>query len=514
MNRLARHELLWLALWLLATIGLRPLMLPDEGRYAGVAFEMLAAGSATPLLNGLPYFHKPPLLYWLEGAAMQLLGVNAFAARLGPALMAWVLGAALFLHLRRWHGPAVARTGLLVLATCPFFFVGAQYVNHDMGVAACISAAVLAFVRALDEGGAPQRRWLLAGWAFCALGVLAKGLIGLVLPALIVLPWLFAQRRWRALPGLLHPLGLAVFAVIALPWLLAMQARFPAFFDYFIVEQHFRRYADTAFNNQQPPWFLFVALPLLMLPWSLWLWPALRRPGARGGLYLWWALVVLGFFSLPSSKLVGYALPALAPVAALLGLALALRQALWLKVGLVAGGLCVALVLLLAWRTPVSHRDLADALRARWQPGDRLVYIDDAFFDLRFQARLAQPAIVVTDWGSPDRPLRDDWRKELWDAARRFDPAGGAQLLWPWARLPEMACHRGAVWVLVPRDQLPRLAGLGASTVFEGRHGLLLQLAGRDCPPAALPASAQPGAPVVNPPIAAPASVPPQRPAR
>ena len=154
-----------LALWLAATLGLRPLLLPDEGRYAGVAREMLQGDGLVPLLNGLPFFHKPPLLYWLDMAAMSLLGAGEWAtlwaARFVPARLAWVLGAALFVHLRRWHGAAVARAGLLVLATAPLFFVGAQYVNHDMGVAGCITLAVLLLVRAVDDPAHTSLRWLM-----------------------------------------------------------------------------------------------------------------------------------------------------------------------------------------------------------------------------------------------------------------------------------------------------------------------------------------------------------------
>ena len=83
-----------LAVWLLATLGLRPLMLPDEGRYAEVAREMLQGDWRVPTLNGLPFFHKPPLTYWVDIAAMQLVGTNHLAVRAGPALGAWLMGAA------------------------------------------------------------------------------------------------------------------------------------------------------------------------------------------------------------------------------------------------------------------------------------------------------------------------------------------------------------------------------------------------------------------------------------
>src|SRR5712672_1818582 len=119
------------ALWLLVTLGVRPLLLPDEGRYAEVARAMVHGDLLVPTLNGLPFFHKPPLFYWLDIGAMTLLGENAFAARFGSFVGAWIMGAAMFFAMRRWHGLRPAAIGLGLLATMPFFFVGAQYANHD-----------------------------------------------------------------------------------------------------------------------------------------------------------------------------------------------------------------------------------------------------------------------------------------------------------------------------------------------------------------------------------------------
>ena len=270
-----------LALWLLATLGLRPLLLPDEGRYAEVARAMWQGGQPdawlVPTLDGLPFFHKPPLFYWVDAVAMQLFGAVEFAGRFGSAIGAWVMGAALFLAMRRWHGPRTAAIGLGVLATTPIFFIGGQYANHDMLVGGLIAAAVLALARALDEPPAVDLRWLVAGWVLCALAMLAKGLIGIVLPALVIGPWLLAQRRWSQVPKLLHPLGLLAFAIVGLPWFVAMQLRFPEFFDYFVMEQHFRRFAQSTFNNVHGVWFFFAVLPLATLPWSLWAPAATRR---------------------------------------------------------------------------------------------------------------------------------------------------------------------------------------------------------------------------------------------
>lgn len=492
----AWRPLAWLALWLLLTAAWRPLAIPDEGRYAGVAYEMLRGSWLVPTLDGLPFFHKPPLLYWLDIAAMAVLGVREFSVRVGPALGAFVLGASLFLHLRRSEGPAPARMALLVLATTPFFFIGGQFVNHDIGVAGCISAAVLAAVRGLGldrPDSVRSTRWLVVAWGFCGLGMLAKGLIGLVLPGLVIVPWLLVRRRWRELRALLNPWGMAVCAVLVLPWIVAMQARYPGFVDYFIVEQHFRRYAAAAFNNPQPAWFYLWTLPLCTMPWSLWLWPAWREARLRRhtqplvGLYLWWVVVVVGFFSLPHSKLIGYVLPVLAPGCALLTPALCRQPRLWPRVAAVAAAACLGIVAAVAWQAPKSMREPALALAALRQPADRVVFIDGYFYDIPFYARLDAPVHVVADWDDPGIPRRDDWRKELHDAARFAGPAQRS-VLWPRARLAELLCHTGTVWILGAPDKLAALGPLaGLRPAWVGRSLTILEAPGRACAPGAPP---------------------------
>lgn len=488
--RVPWREAMLLALWLLATIGWRPLMVPDEGRYAGVALEMLHGDALVPTLNGLPFFHKPPLLYGLDMAAMQVLGIHEFAVRLGPAIGAFVLGMALFLHLRRWHGLASARTGLAVLATTPFFFLGGQFVNHDMGVAGCITAAIVAAVRAFDSPECPRSTpWLVLAWVFVGLGVLAKGLIGVVLPGLVVVPWLAAQRRWRDLAALLHPLGLLAFALVALPWLWAMQARYPGFLDYFIVEQHFRRFSQAGFNNVQPPWFFIWALPAVTLPWSLWLWPAGRRAAlavqrqgdARAGLYIWWVIVVVGFFSLPQSKLVGYVLPALAPWCAMIALAMTGRARRVRVLTVLAAVLCVTLVGAIAWKAPKSQRETAHELARRLQPGDQVAFVSAYPYDVTFYARLREPVFVLSDWDDPELPKRDNWRKELHDAARFATPAQ-RRVLWPIARIDDLSCLGRRVWFVGAAADAATLARVsGATLVWTGPAARLWQAPARSC---------------------------------
>src|SRR5438876_8632478 len=85
----SRTTLCWLAIALVwfGTLGVRPLAHPDEGRYSEISREMVVTGDwVTPRLDGLKYFEKPPLQYWLTAAAFVAFGVGEWGARLPPAL--------------------------------------------------------------------------------------------------------------------------------------------------------------------------------------------------------------------------------------------------------------------------------------------------------------------------------------------------------------------------------------------------------------------------------------------
>jgi 4-amino-4-deoxy-L-arabinose transferase-like glycosyltransferase len=478
--------LFMLGLWLTATLGLRPLLLPDEGRYASVAFEMLQGNSMVPTLNGLPFLHKPPLFYWVDMAAMHVFGVVPFAARAGSLVGAWLMGAALYLGLRRWHGQRVAVIALGVMATSPFFFVGAQYANHDMLVAGLITVAILAMARAVEQPPKVNLGWLMLGAVACALATLAKGLIGFVLPALVIGPWLLMRGHWRQVVGLLHPVAWIAFLVVAAPWFVVMQLRFPGFFDYFFVEQHFRRFLQSSFNNLQPPWFFALVLPALMLPWSAWIPQALRRAwagrDAQVGLYAWWVLSIIGFFSFPSSKLVGYALPAVAPLCALLALSLVKSPPRQFRNLLAASAVaCLAIVVAIAWQSPKSNLGAARALAAHVAPGDKVVMVDEFLYDVPFYAQLRSPVVFASDWRDPEVALQDNWRNELLDAAA-FAPGLGQQVLQPLASVDALACGTATLWIPVTVNRARRVAQLtGATRVFGDRNSELWRVPARSC---------------------------------
>ncbi|MBT2304884.1 glycosyltransferase family 39 protein [Variovorax paradoxus] len=455
-------------LWLAATAWFRPLMAPDEGRYVGVAFEMLRSGDwLVPRLDGLPFFHKPPLFYWISAAAMSVLGTSEWPARLPSILGATIAAAGLLLFLRRWADAAGAKLSVVVLVTMPFFYIGAQFANLDMLVGGCIAATVLLAAHATlsKERGLAWRSALAGAFLLASLGVLAKGLIGIVLPALVFVVWCAATRRLRAAWLMAWPPGWVVFLAIASPWFVAMQMRYPAFFDYFIVTQHFRRFAASGFNNQHPLWFYLPVIAGLTLPWFGWL--GAGRWNVRGTrprlsdvdwLMAIWCLSIVVFFSAPRSKLIGYVLPALPPLAYLIAKA-ALAAASGSKqlsrplrwTAALAGLVCIACVAFLGLRVSQPSTRLRLPAGQIVGPADQVLMLDAYYYELPLHWGLPRPVMVSGDWTAGAAGQRDDWRKELYDAGR-FEPERGAMLLIDTGRIPEALCVPQPSWLVGPSN--------------------------------------------------------------
>lgn len=489
--------LLACALWFALTLPLRPLAIPDEGRYVGVAWEMLRSGRwLVPTLDGMPFFHKPPLFYWITATSMSMFGPGAGAARLAPWLAAVGMCTALFAFIREWVGPQAAVRSVLILATMPLFYGGSQYANLDMLVATFIGLSLLAAAHATlaSERGRPVRRMLVFAFASAAFGVLSKGLIGVVLPTLVLLAWGLTTRRLaRVLRLLAWWPGWLIFLLIATPWFIAMQSTFPDFLHYFFVVQQFDRFQASGFNNPQPVWFYGAVLLLLTLPWSPWL-LVLARPRPRESnpqahsssgrdvriLMLAWLVVITAFFSMPDSKLIGYILPVLAPWASLIATAFrGGRDRRWLVTGALAGLFCMSAAVWMHYGQPKSQASLAAALRAGYRPGDTVVFFGQYYYDLAFYAGLTDPVDVLDDW-SPEELAKDSWRRELVDAEAFASPAT-ARIRLDRKNFAAVVCRARGVWFVGPLPDEgapppPRPWLAGAKEVFRSESDALWHL--------------------------------------
>jgi dolichol-phosphate mannosyltransferase len=473
--------------WLLLGRLSYPLVEPDEGRYAEVVREMVASRDwIIPRLHQVPFYDKPPLFYWLVAGSYRLFGVHEWAARLVPALAAFLTVLACFLLGRRLVGTRPAFLGTLTLALTVGFVQCGRIVILDSLLTLFVTVALLTAHEAI-RGDRLRGAWWVASSISCALGMLTKGPIALVL---LVVPvagyaWLNGSkagprlRHWAVYGGL-------VVALAAPPYL-ALILRDPHFAYHFFIDQHLVRFFLQEYHVQ-PFWYYIPVLLITGLPASFLAVPLLRflldpsaqarawRPRPLGFFVLWAGWCVL-FFSVSSSKLPPYVLPAIPALALLAGwyLDLVLFQA--------AGSDVFQRV-----RT-VLPRQVGIILAAIWLSGS----IGGWYLHLLapasalMHASLCVAALILLAWWHGQRPAQVPWL--VTGALAALVSIGVAHQLVPaWSRLRSpltrykdwlamarqartpVACYEGE-WGSVPfylggNDRVISLSGLSSEELF------------------------------------------------
>ncbi len=318
-------------LWLIAVAALLSfdlggiaLLDPDEARYAAASREMIEGGDLIiPRFNGEPRLNKPPLIHWLQAASFGALGVTESAARL-PSLAAALATLALAARWARSRiRPSAAGPAVAALAGCLLFFSCARLAIIDMTLTFWITAALLAWHEAA-RARSPRARRVLA-WAAalsCGLAVLAKGPVGVLLPASVIGATAVLVRVPRMVSWRGATTAAAGIALVTTPWLSCLVSRIGVHgvIDLLVRETYDR--AVWGLDHPRPIYYFLLAGWVTLLPWSLaapWLlyrsWKEFRAGDDAAGFLIGWFTVVLVFFSLPAGKNDAYILPAAVPLA-------------------------------------------------------------------------------------------------------------------------------------------------------------------------------------------------------
>ena len=342
MHRSTLAKRVWLLLFLAAIsfylygLGRLPLVGPDEPRYAQVAREMfLRRDLISPTLGGHTWFEKPVLLYWMMMVSYRAFGVSEWSARLGPAICGLLTIVAVGWITRRLEvqqgseGQGLGFFSTLVMASSGGLIAFSRAASFDIVVTMTITFALSFFLAVEIEE--KRRSWLLAGFYGCVgLSLLAKGLIGIVIPFGVIGCYYVLRRRVpdrRVTVSLLWGLPLAL--VVAASWYGPVIARHGwPFVNEFFIQHHFARYFSNKYQHPQPVYYYLPVLLMMTLPWTTFLIESLidaRRwqwrgtdAGSKSRVFaLVWLLVPIVFFSFSGSKLPAYILPSL-PAAALL----------------------------------------------------------------------------------------------------------------------------------------------------------------------------------------------------
>jgi 4-amino-4-deoxy-L-arabinose transferase-like glycosyltransferase len=335
----------------------------------------------TPYINGIRFFDKPPLMYWMAAGSMHLFGVHDWAARLPLALCVlalllavYALGIRLFAAISPAANPD--RAGFyaaLALATSIGPYLYTRFYIPDILLALWMTLAVHLFLIALDQLTVASQRIpifnnllgrfglhvtlsvspalfaCLAFAAVMALNVLTKGLIGLVFPIGFVLLYLAITKQLHLLLKLHLLASTAVFLIIAAPWHILAALRTPAialppgfglpatggWAWFYLYNEHIARFLSRRIPHDYgltPVWLFWLYLAIWIMPWAIFLPTAiteqirtLRNRALSTALeyeaslsIILWALLVLGFFTL-SNRQEYYSLPALPALALMIG---------------------------------------------------------------------------------------------------------------------------------------------------------------------------------------------------
>lgn len=303
---------------------------PDEGRYAEIPREMVVSGKWLEMrMLGFRYYEKPPLSYWLVAPVIKIFGAQDWAVRI-PLLFSGFLGLFLLWRLAaKRFGRSQGAFSILVMASTVGFVAGNGLLLTDSFLLAFFSATCVFLYLAFEGNSSGQWKFLLMAAVAAGLGFLTKGAVAVVLPGAILFLWLLWKKNLRALfrPSIIA--AAVFFLCLILPLLWLIEEHNPGFVRHFIFEEHIARFQGTRSSqlHPEPCWFFFEVIPLLLLPWTLFLFRAARLIWKQQALahdslarfLAVWAAVVIGFFSVSTGKLMSYILPALPPLGLMIG---------------------------------------------------------------------------------------------------------------------------------------------------------------------------------------------------
>jgi 4-amino-4-deoxy-L-arabinose transferase-like glycosyltransferase len=308
-------------------LGERDLWAPVEPRYAEVVRLMFAKSEwIVPTVNGELYTDKPILYFWLALIVSKIAGgVTEWTVRLPAALGGIGFVLATYLVGRDFFSARAGMIAAAVLATSIRVLWEARWAHIDMLFGFLFLLTIYFGARSLLGNGG--KREILWAYAFMALAVLAKGLIGIVLPALTLAAFAIVRRDWRIIVDAKLQLGIPIFLVIAAPWFyLVNSATDGKWLADFIYIHHLQRYTEWN-GHRQPVYYYLTTLPVDFMPWTVFAIPAIvgyfpyrrlmQRPTPL--FFSLCFLVVFLFFSISDSKRDLYLLPLMPTLALLVG---------------------------------------------------------------------------------------------------------------------------------------------------------------------------------------------------
>jgi 4-amino-4-deoxy-L-arabinose transferase-like glycosyltransferase len=341
--RLVRRQVLTLLLLSGLTfflgLGRQAITDSDEAFYAEAAREMVEGQDwLTPHFNYEERWQKPILYYWFTAAAFAGTDTTEFMARFGSALSGLGLVLLTWAAARR---PAGNTNGAwiagAIAATCYGYFAMARFALPDLPLAFFITATIWCAMRAADPVETIPASWAALAGLAAGLGFVTKGPLAVVIPAIVLVPIWWRERRTVVHRTSHIVLAVLLFVIAGIPWYVAMWLKHGTpYLQSFFLADNLERFATTRYNDVRAVWYYVPILLGGLVPWTIFLlvlpWRPLRELMQRRRRLtndewrlLIWTIAPLLLFTASVGKQPRYILPVLPPIAMMLGTGIANR---------------------------------------------------------------------------------------------------------------------------------------------------------------------------------------------
>ncbi len=422
--------LLFLGIGLFFCLGLsyRAYITPSEARYIEIPRQMLASGDwLTPHINGVQYFEKPPLFYWMQAIFLGI-SYNEFFGRIATTLVVTLTCLLTYATGRLLYSREAGLLAATALATSVLGYGLSRVAMLDAPVTLFLTATISSFIFAQKTR---DQKYYYTMYAAAALAVMTKGLIGIVIPGMVIGAWIALTKNWKILLEAKLVTGTLLFLAITAPWHIAMQLKHPEFFDFYFIHEHFTRFLTNE-HKRTAPWWFFIAVTLVgSMPWlgivASGKWQVVRKkklseylPLTTSHFLLLWILLPLIFFSSSHSKLVPYIFPIFPPLFILIGKQLAAmwprRERLIKNTMVTMAFICILANFIAPYFDQRTIRPLAETLSQKLTPDDMVVAYNSYWQDIPVYLKRN---ITVAGWtgelafGTAHTPNANEWMLDI-----------------------------------------------------------------------------------------------------
>lgn len=310
----------------------------DEAVFSEATKEMVESGNwITPTYSGENRYDKPILFYWLMAASYKIFGINEFGARFPSAFASILLIVSIFLFIKHFHNEKTAFYTAISSVLSILFLVYSHAAVTDMTLTLFITLSLCSFYFLVDGNeilSGKDNVYSYGFYLFSALAFLTKGLIGIVFPFGIAIIYMIVIDKWRGIKKVFFLKGILLFLLVSAPWYIAqLSINGQEFFDQFFIKHHFKRYVGVISGHKGPVYYYIPVLIIGLFPWIAYL-PAGIRNMFKGKekLYLFafiWFAFIFVFFSLSTTKLPNYILPAIPAASILIASGMSVQDKRW-----------------------------------------------------------------------------------------------------------------------------------------------------------------------------------------